>query len=168
MARGEAGPGREQLSDAMFVMLTYWLMNSSEGMPGWARPGEATAFDLVVGIAPSSMERWFRARTGDAKSPRRSHFNYESRPCVLRSLPPFRGSEKSVPGCLTYSRIWCLSRNKHHIWWPNSVKGIERCKCCKIQVSRFKFSRFQKLAATLKLGLVVSKACFEISECTRG
>ena len=35
------------------------------------------------------------------------------------------GSAKSSLGCLTYSRIWCLSRGKRNILWPESGKGIE-------------------------------------------
>lgn len=56
----------------------------------------------------------------------RSHRNFESRPWVCcRSLANFRRSGKSALGCLKYSRIWCLSREKHHRLWLESVKGIE-------------------------------------------
>ena len=36
-------------------------------------------------------------------------------PCLLGRSPFISGSEKSALGCLTYSRIWGLSREKHHI-----------------------------------------------------
>ena len=44
---------------------------------------------------------------------------------------------KSALGCLTYSRIWCLSRNKHHTLWPESGKGTELGKKPGFKVSRF-------------------------------
>jgi hypothetical protein len=34
---------------------------------------------------------------------------------------PLRGSVKTAMGCLTYSRMLCLSRENLYIWWPESV-----------------------------------------------
>ncbi len=50
------------------------------------------------------------------KGKRQSHITL-SLPLLLRSLP------QKVPGCLTYSRIWYLSRGKPNILWPKSGKG---------------------------------------------
>jgi len=71
-------------------------------------------------VFPSTPEGWF-----PVKGKTRSHLNFESRPGVYGSLPPSRRSSKSALGCLTYSRIWCLSRGKRNILWPESCKGIE-------------------------------------------
>ncbi len=50
------------------------------------------------------------------KGKTRSHLNSESRPGVYGRCPLAWRSAKSALGCLTYSRIWCLSRGKHNIW----------------------------------------------------
>lgn len=45
----------------------------------------------------------------------RSHLNSESRPYVCSRCLLCKEVCKSALGCLTYSRIWCLSRGKHNM-----------------------------------------------------
>src|ERR1017187_5181034 len=84
------------------------LCEFPRGESGKARPREATA--RFHSVFPSTPEGWF-----PVKGKTRSRLDFESRPGVYgRSLLP-RRSAKSALGCLTYSRIWGLSRGKHNI-----------------------------------------------------
>jgi hypothetical protein len=122
MARLKAGPVGEQLEPRNFRSLH--CCESPEGMPGCAKPGDVTAcFRLLLPTTclPSNREGW-----PPVMGKTRSHLNFESRPDWFTVLASFRRRAiKSSLGCLTYSRIWCLSRGKHNIWWPKSGTGIE-------------------------------------------
>ncbi len=106
------------------------------------KPGEITASSSAF---PSTPEGWF-----PVKGKTRSHLNFESRPGVYDHCLLHGGLLKSALGCLTYSRIWCLSRGKRNILWPESCKGTELGKWS--QVSRFqsfRVSGFQGLSTIL-------------------
>ena len=84
------------------------LMKSPEGMPGEAKPGDVTACFYCFSIHYGGMV----SRDGaDAKSPQP-----RISPRLFTVLASSEEIEKSALGCLTYSRIWCLSRGKHNIW----------------------------------------------------
>ena len=114
------------------------------GCRAWASRGKSP----LVSAFPSTPEGWF-----PVKGKTRSHLNFESRPGVYDHCLLHGGLLKSALGCLTYSRIWCLSRGKRNILWPESCKGTELGKWS--QVSRFqslKVSGFEHCSMALRGG----------------
>ena len=105
MARRKLAGSGSSLSREILVL----LMNPPEGMPGRARPGGKSP---PVSIHSGGM---VSREGGGREVSSTNQLNYESRPGVLRSSLLEGRSAKSALGCLTYSRIWCLSRGKHNI-----------------------------------------------------
>jgi hypothetical protein len=106
-------------------------MNPPEGIclaePGRGKSPLSVCFSIRYGgMVPVNGEdaRSFRFAQdfGSGLTPA-NRLNFESRPRFYRRrLLKMRGL-KSARRCLTYSRIWCLSRDKHHTLWPKSVRG---------------------------------------------
>ncbi len=67
---------------------------------------------------PSTAEGCFRE--GETQS----HLNFEPHRCLCSAASQRKASAKESWDCLTYSRLWYLSRDKHNRLWPTSAKGI--------------------------------------------
>ena len=90
---------------------------SPEGMPVLtpSRGSHRCFFYLPM---PSTAEGCFRE--GETQS----HLNFEPHRCLCSAASQRKASAKESWDCLTYSRLWYLSRDKHNRLWPTSAKGI--------------------------------------------
>ena len=98
------------------------LTNPPSGMPGVsARPGESPLVLCVFCVLlPSTMEGRFPLRESNEATS-----TSNSPATIFAAFIAEKTIVKNCGRCLTYSRLWYLSRYKHNRLWPESAKGIE-------------------------------------------